>query len=223
MRADVAVRASRHSLNIVSRIQRLFAARGASLAETPSGSPVTALAHALQCAQLADWGELGDPMVAAALLHEIGHLMRGGQGGHEARAAAWLAGSFGPAVVEPVRLHVQAKRYLVAVDPRYEAQLSPGSRRSLKRQGGPMSVEELRRFESLPHALDALSLRRLDDVANQPNRTTPPLAHYLAVLERVRCYTAPGQESASREAAEGAGVGREAHARTLRQKDWQAP
>jgi len=206
-------------VTLVSRIERLFDPRGSARRPAPRGAGVGALAHALQCAQLAEWAELGEPMVAAALLHDIGHLLGDAHQAHEASGAALLAGAFGPAVVEPVRLHVEAKRYLVTVHPRYARNLSPASRRALARQGATMDAEEVRRFESTPFAQEAVMLRRLDDVANQPGRTTPPLAHYLAVLERLRCYTAPRQESASCEAAEGAG----ARPRTLRQKDWQAP
>ena len=42
---------------------------------------------------------------------------------HEGLGARWLAGRFVADVVEPVRLHVEAKRYRCAVDADYQAQL----------------------------------------------------------------------------------------------------
>jgi predicted HD phosphohydrolase len=74
---------------------------------------------------------------------------------------------------EPVRLHVNAKRYLTATDPGYFATLSPGSVRSLELQGGPFSVELAAGFIGLPHALAAVRLRRWDEGAKTPRKATP--------------------------------------------------
>ena len=93
-----------------------------------------------------------------------------------------LRGSLPAAVIEPVRLHVQAKRYLVATDASYLAGLSSASVHSLGLQGGAMSPAECRRFETTPFAEDAVALRRWDDSAKIPGRKTPPLAYYLPLL-----------------------------------------
>jgi phosphonate degradation associated HDIG domain protein len=176
---------------IVHRIERLFRERGATAYEGARRESVSALDHALQCAQLAEWAQVDPPLVAAALLHDIGHFVDAEHDDddvddtHEMRAVPFLAAAFGPEVVEPVRLHVQAKRYLVSVDTGYVATLSPASVHSLALQGGRMSPEEVRRFEALPHAPQAVALRRWDDLAKQRGRTTPPLAHYLALLEEI--------------------------------------
>ena len=77
------------------------------------------------------------------------------------------------------------KRYLVASDPGYAATLSSASVHSLALQGGPMSADEMRLFEELPYAQQALQLRRWDDAAKQPGKKTPPLAYYLALLDEV--------------------------------------
>ena len=114
---------------------------------------VTQLDHALQTAALARAAEASDALVAAALLHDVGHLLelrddgaRDGDVdvdlGHESRGARWLASIFPPAVTAPIALHVAAKRYRCAVDPEYHDGLSEGSARSLVRQGGPMSPDE---------------------------------------------------------------------------------
>ena len=89
---------------------------------------------------------------------------------------------FTPSVVEPVRLHVAAKRYLVAVDPDYVRALSPASLLSLELQGGPMSSDEIAAFESLPHAQAACRLRRYDDAGKDPDADTPPLESYRGLL-----------------------------------------
>lgn len=152
---------------------------------------VTELQHALQCAQLAEWSQVGHALVAAALLHDIGHFAAAAIGDdvddeHERRAAELLNGLFPAAVIEPVRLHVQAKRYLVATDASYLAGLSSASVHSLALQGGAMSAEECRRFEAMPHNEDALVLRRWDDSAKMPGRSTPPLAYYLPLLRELQ-------------------------------------
>lgn len=172
----------------IDRIAALFDTHGDNSFEGRRREEVTALAHALQCAQLAEWAHAGDAMVAAALLHDLGHLVEpecrpaAGDDLHEMRALPLLARAFGAAVIEPIRLHVQAKRYLVATDPRYLGALSAASVHSLHLQGGPMNRDHVLLFEDRPYAADAVMLRRWDDLAKRPRKRTPPLAHYLPLL-----------------------------------------
>lgn len=177
-------------LDIVDRVARLFDRHGDVLYDGARAEPVTALQHALQCAQLAEWAHAPPPLVAAALLHDIGHFLEAVPDDvddcHEHRAVPWLASAFPPAVVEPVRLHVEAKRCLVRLDAAYAAALTPASVHSLVLQGGPMTDAECAVFQRLPHAGDALRLRRWDDLAKEPGRPTPSLEYYLAVLDAVR-------------------------------------
>jgi phosphonate degradation associated HDIG domain protein len=179
-------------MNLIDRIEALFAEHGATPCERVHRESVSALEHALQCAQLAEWANADAPLVAAALLHDIGHFIVVDPEGddiddvHELRALPFLAEGFGASVVEPIRLHVQAKRYLVATDPGYAATLSPASAHSLELQGGPMSPDEQRLFEELPFAQQAIALRRWDDAAKQPGKVTPPLAYYLTLLDEVQ-------------------------------------
>jgi phosphonate degradation associated HDIG domain protein len=177
-------------MDAIDDIEQLFARHGDRLYEGQLREAVTALEHSLQCAQLAEWARADSALVAAALLHDIGHFVEQSVGDqvddeHEQRAAAMLASSFPPSVVEPVRLHVQAKRYLVATDDQYLAGLSSASVHSLSLQGGPMSADECARFEAMPHAEGAVLLRRWDDSAKTPGRKTPSLAYYLALLREV--------------------------------------
>ncbi len=172
---------------ILSEIESLFLRCGATPHDGSRRESVTALEHALQCAQLAEWAGAPPELVAAALLHDIGHFVAGEpdeqtDDAHELRALAWLHGVFGPAVTEPIRLHVAAKRYLASLEPAYRRLLSPASAHSLLLQGGPMSAAECLRFANEPFAEDALQLRRWDDAAQVPGKPTPPLAWYLGRL-----------------------------------------
>jgi len=151
------------------------------------------LAHAEQTAALAGAAGAPDALVAAALLHDVGHLLelaerqgprdRTTDQRHEARGAGWLAALFPPAVTAPVALHVRAKRYLCAVDPDYLGALSPGSVASLQRQGGPLRGAEVAAFEANPGWEDAVALRRWDDQAKVPDLEVPAAAGYRPLLE----------------------------------------
>jgi [1-hydroxy-2-(trimethylamino)ethyl]phosphonate dioxygenase len=169
-------------------IIQLFRQHGGSLY---GGECVTQCEHALQCAWLAQRGGASPALIVAALLHDIGHLLhalpddapeRGIDDRHEELAAQWLGQRFPPGVVEPVRLHVDAKRFLCATDPVYFNRLSPPSQLSLKLQGGPMSTGEVRRFLTNPHYRDAIALRRWDDEAKIAGLSIPPVEHYAPVI-----------------------------------------
>jgi gamma-butyrobetaine dioxygenase len=179
-------------MTIVDQIYRLFAERGDA---AYLGEAVSQTAHALQTARLAEAAGAADPLVVAALLHDVGHLLhdlpetaapQGTDARHEDGGAAWLATHFGPAVTDPIRLHVAAKRYLCAVDPDYREQLSPASVRSLQLQGGPFAPAEVEAFRREPFHEDAVRLRRWDDQAKVPGLAVPGLKHYRARLEAAR-------------------------------------
>lgn len=179
------------SHRVVNEILALFAARGDS---GYGGEAVSQRAHALQAAHFARQAGAAPALVVAALLHDIGHLLhdlpddapdRGVDDRHEALAARWLAGRFGADVIEPVRLHVAAKRYLCAVEAGYHDALSPSSQTSLQLQGGPMSTDEAERFRASPHAEAAVTLRRSDDFAKVPELAVPGLAEYVPLIEQV--------------------------------------
>lgn len=147
----------------------------------------------MQCALLAQEAGAGAPLQAAALLHDLGHLLiselpDGAEGKddlHEYRALPFLRGTFPDSVLEPVRLHVAAKRYLCAVEPGYWETLSAASRRSLELQGGPFTEAEAAQFIGQPHAADAVLLRRWDDQAKSPDRATPGWEHWEPLLREV--------------------------------------
>ena len=171
-------------MDVIDKIFDLFANRGD---DAYFGEAVSQKEHALQSAYEAEKSGASDALIVAALLHDVGHLLHGGpedmaeQGiddRHEVIGRAWLARNFGPEVSEPVRLHVDAKRYLCAVDDAYQAKLSPASVLSLKLQGGPMSPEEVLEFEKNPFAKDAVRLRHWDDIAKIVGLEVPDLEHH---------------------------------------------
>ena len=176
-------------MNPVDEIFELFEQRGGA---DYGGERVSQLEHALQCAALAEEAGADAALISAALLHDIGHLVhelgrepatRRIDDRHELRGCEWLSRRFGEDVTEPVRQHVNAKRYLTATDPGYFATLSPSSMRSLALQGGPFSAELAAGFFSLPHAPAAVRLRRWDEGAKIPGKPTPGLEHFRPYLE----------------------------------------
>jgi len=150
------------------------------------GDGVTQLAHAMQSAALAREECCPDALIAACLLHDIGHMLEGvGGEHHEAMGAAWLASSFPEEVTEPIRLHAEAKRYLMTREPDYVEHLAESSVESLGFQGGLMSEEEVAAFESTPHHEAAVRLRRIDDRAKDPEARCAPLDSWRTLLARL--------------------------------------
>jgi len=156
------------------------------------GEAVTQGEHALQAAHLAMEAGCQANVIIAGLLHDIGHMLhalpddapeQGIDDLHEELGYRFVNKYFKQSVAEPVRLHVAAKRYLCTQDPGYFALLSEPSVLSLHLQGGPMSPEECRLFEQNPFYLDAVQLRRFDDLAKVPEMVVRPLASYQSMME----------------------------------------
>ena len=159
---------------------------------------VSQLEHALQCAHLAELANEAPETVVAALLHDLGHMLsteRTAVPDHDALPAKddlhqyvalpFLRSLFPDAVLEPIKLHVDAKRYLCAVDALYWDSLSPASKHSLELQGGRFDDAHVRAFEDLPFHAEAVRLRRYDDLAKVPGQPTPALTHYAALMQQV--------------------------------------
>lgn len=174
----------------IADIERLFRDHGHI---AYSGEGVSQAEHALQSAMLAEGEGAAPALVAAAFLHDLGHLMnlqgetpsaRGIDDMHQYFAIPFLRALFPPEVIEPIRLHVDAKRALCALEPDYYEALSPDSRRSLTLQGGVFTRAEAEAFLAKPHAAEALRLRRWDDRAKVPGAATPPLERFLGIAAR---------------------------------------
>lgn len=171
----------------VAELSDLFARLG----DLRYGENVTQLEHALQTAHHAKADGAPPALIAAALLHDVGHMMqKAGENAadlgidtrHEHISAGYLARAFGPEVTEPIRLHVAAKRYRVALDPTYLERLSKASLQSLALQGGPMSESEIELFLADPAANAALRLRGYDEAGKAPEAEVAGFETYCDLL-----------------------------------------
>jgi predicted HD phosphohydrolase len=175
--------------SIVDFILELFARRGA---EEYMGEKVSMAQHMEQSAACAADVGASDELVIASLLHDIGHfvgdfpidaLENGIDNLHEEAGARFLETFYPASVTEPIRLHVAAKKYLCAVDREYFGCLSDASVNSLQVQGGPMNQAEIANFESNPHYLAAVELRKYDDDGKVAGLDIRPVASYRDQLE----------------------------------------
>lgn len=155
---------------------------------------VSQMEHALQCAHLSELAGESDESIVAALLHDFGHLLAAENEGvadvtlerddlHQYVALPFLRGALPNAVLEPIRMHVDAKRYLCGAEPDYWASLSDASKHSLELQGGAFQATELVTFISQPYAKEAVRLRRYDDLAKVPGKPTPHLGYFASKLQ----------------------------------------
>lgn len=175
---------------LVGEILELYSRLG----ERRYGEDVNQLDHALQSAHHAANDEAPESLVAAALLHDIGHLLdKRGEGAaeqgldtrHEHIGAGYLAQAFGAEITEPIRLHVEAKRYLASRETGYLASLSRASTLSLALQGGPMSDNEAEAFLTEPFCAAAIRLRRYDELGKVQGAEPAGLETYRDLLLRL--------------------------------------
>ena len=176
---------------LIDRIYELFRRFGAQ----HYGESVSLESHMLQTAARAETFGASPALVAAALLHDVGHLLElynhaGGlprqQFEHERAGADFLAGAFGPEITEPIALHVDAKRYLCAVDRDYYERLSNASRASLKVQGGAIGPGEVTTFRTQAAFENAVLLRNFDDDAKEIGVATSQLSSYRPLLRKLQ-------------------------------------
>ena len=152
----------------VDEIIGLYASRGA---RQYRNEPVSQLEHALQCAALAQAANAPPQLLAAAFLHDLGHLVTETASDseewvddlHQYVAIPFLHRIFPDAVTEPIRLHVDARCLLPS-------------------RGRAFSPLEAEFFLARPHAWDAVQLRRWDDLANVPGTPTPSLGELRSLL-----------------------------------------
>jgi phosphonate degradation associated HDIG domain protein len=184
--------------SIVAFIGDIFERRGA---DSYLGEQVTMSEHMLQAAALAEESDAGDELIAAALLHDIGHYTNefpedaqnaGIDTHHDEAGAAVLAPFFPRLVTDCVRHHVAAKRYLCATDPTYYDRLSPASVHTLNLQGGPMTPAEVAAFRENSNLDPIIQVRLWDEAAKTPGTPTPPFSHHAPMLQRVVAAHARG-------------------------------
>jgi phosphonate degradation associated HDIG domain protein len=178
-------------MRVIESIDEVFDVVGGGR-EAYFGEPVTVLEHSLQAAWFVQRKDAEASLVVAALLHDFGHLLheegedaasRGVDTHHEELGVEALKDHLPAEVLDPINLHVAAKRYLCFAQPRYLAALSPASVQSLRLQGGPMSSAEAEAFLALPHARQAITLRHADDAAKVEGLAVPALDSYRPLVE----------------------------------------
>lgn len=175
--------------NIVDFLLDIFERRGA---DSYLGEDVTMSEHMLQCAECATADGADAELIAAALLHDIGHythefpedaLEQGIDNHHDSAGGGILAGFFSKRISECVRLHVLAKRYLCAVEADYFAKLSPASVHTLNLQGGPMNKVEVDEFTTNPYHQYAIRVRRWDEAGKVKGVATRNIQDFAPLLK----------------------------------------
>lgn len=154
---------------------------------------ITQYEHGVQTAILAKEESGTADLISAALLHDIGHLVTGLEENHpdihesdlehENIAVEFLEGIFPQSVLQPIGLHVDAKRYICTVDKQYFDFLSPASKDSLKLQGGTFSDIEKELFEENEFFREAVLLRKWDDRAKVEDLEIPDVMEFKPFLE----------------------------------------
>ncbi|MEI7541547.1 MAG: HD domain-containing protein [Actinomycetes bacterium] len=156
-------------MNAFLEVKALF---DSAKAEEYLGEDITLVEHMIQCAELAKKENAPSWLVVAALLHDIGHILvpdaataqdSGVDLHHDEVGAEWIARRFPNNVVQAVKLHVDAKKYLVATDASYLEKLSAASQITLAIQGGVFTDQEAEDFLTQPFAAEAVRLRLWDD------------------------------------------------------------
>ena len=139
------------------------------------GERVTMTEHMIQSAMLAEKNNCSSSLVCASLLHDYGHFIlddpdqlvdKKEDGKHENVAYLYLKRYFKKSVVEPIKIHVKAKRYL-SRNKKYYIILSKASKISLNLQGGVMNDDEAKKFEDEKYFDDAIKLRKFDEAAKK--------------------------------------------------------
>ena len=177
-------------MSVIDELEEIYATKGL---ETFEGDLIiTHTSHGLQTAMIAEKEGASAPMIVAALLHDIGRIINpddreitdsGRDAKHEEVAHEFLEAWFSPEVTMPIKLHVAAKRYLVATDPTYSKKVSPGSMRSMSGQGDVLTESEAAAFIEQPYAREGVTLRRWDDRAKSPDAQTPPFEHFIPYIK----------------------------------------
>ena len=154
------------------------------------GEKVTIAEHMIQTAMLAEKNNSPQSLICACLLHDIGHFIikdpdqlvsKSVDGKHEDIAFNFLKNYFKPEVTEPIKLHVNAKRYLCREKSYYNL-LSKASKISLELQGGKMNNDEAQKFVLLKHHKDAITLRKYDDEGKIPNMKIKNINDYKELI-----------------------------------------
>ena len=155
------------------------------------GEKVTMTEHMIQSAMLAEKNKCSSSLICASLLHDYGHFIlddpdelvkKNTDGKHEDIGYEYLKKFFKKEIVEPIKHHVQAKRYL-ARDKKYYNRLSEASIVSLKLQGGLLNSKEAKKFEKEEFFKEAVKLRKFDEAAKKVGLKIKDIIDYKDLLK----------------------------------------
>ena len=154
------------------------------------GEKVTMSEHMIQTAMLAEKAKCNDDLICSCLLHDYGHFILENpdelvkldiDGEHEAIGYEYLKSFFKKEIIEPIKYHVEAKRYL-AKNKKYFDLLSQASKTSLKLQGGVLNDEESIKFEAQKYFQPSILLRKFDEEAKKTNIKMKSIYDYQNLL-----------------------------------------
>ena len=154
------------------------------------GEKVTMSEHMIQTAMLAEKAKCNDDLICSCLLHDYGHFILENpdelvklnvDGQHENIGYEYLKSFFKKEILEPIKYHVLAKRYL-AKDKKYFDLLSDASKTSLKLQGGVLNQEESNKFEAQEYFKPSILLRKFDEAAKRTDLKMKSIHDYQKLL-----------------------------------------
>ena len=154
------------------------------------GEKVTMSEHMIQTAMLAEKAKCNDDLICSCLLHDYGHFILENpdelvkenlDGKHEDIGYEYLKNIFKKEIIEPIKYHVQAKRYL-ARDEKYFNLLSEASKISLKLQGGVLNDGESVKFEVQDYFKSTILLRKFDEAAKKTDIKMKSIYDYKKLL-----------------------------------------
>ena len=154
------------------------------------GEKVTISEHMIQSAMIAEKAKSQNSLICSCLLHDYGHFIledpdelvrKKVDGKHEYIGYEYLKKFFKKEVVEPIKYHVVAKRYL-AKDKKYYNSLSDASKISLKLQGGVLNKKKSKEFEKKDFFKNSIKLRKFDEVAKRTDIKIKSITEYKDLL-----------------------------------------
>jgi len=154
------------------------------------GEKITISEHMIQSAMLAEKSKSNNDLICSCLLHDYGHfiiddpdeLVKNDKDGyHESVGYEYLKSFFKKEIVEPIKYHVLAKKYL-ARNKKYYNLLSDASKISLKLQGGILNKKESNEFEKMPFFKNTIKLRKFDELAKKTNIKIKSINDYKDLL-----------------------------------------
>ena len=154
------------------------------------GEKITMSEHMIQSAMLAEKTKVNDDLICSCLLHDYGHFIiedpdelvkNDKDGEHESIGYEYLKNFFKKEIVEPIKYHVLAKRYL-ARDKKYFNFLSDASKTSLRLQGGALNDMESKEFEKKNYFKNSVLVRKFDEAAKKTGLKMKTIDDYKSLL-----------------------------------------